>query len=438
MSTELLTDRRERDNRLPYDGAALDLREWVSADDVCRVCGGMLHRLIDLGMSPLCDRLLTSDQCRAAEMFYPLDVRICDRCWLAQHHQYVAPTEIYREYANACSVSDSLLAHARTYVDDSVQRFALGPHSLVVEIGSNDGYLLGNVMRRGIPCLGIEPARILADEAVRAGIRTIPEFFTQALASTLVSQGLTADLVIANNVVSEMSDLNDFAAGIALLLKPDGVATIEIPHLVRLMEGNQFDTIYHENLWYFSVHAIENLLEAHELRVFDIKELPTQGGSLRVFCCRAGSCRAPSPDVARVRSAERVAGLGDVNAYRAFEAKVIETKRKLLDMLVEQKRAGRRIAAYGAPGKGCMLLSYCGIRGDILDFTVDRNPRKHGHYLPGTRIRVEPVERLYAAPPDWVLILAWNFEQEILAQLQPLRERGTRFIVPIPEPRIVD
>jgi hypothetical protein len=243
--------------------------------------------------------------------------------------------------------------------------------------------------------------------------------------------------VVANNCMTEMSDLHDFATGVATLLKRDGVATFEVPHLMRLMERNQFDTIYHENLWYFSLHAIEDVLGRGGLRVFDVEELSTQGGSLRVFCCGKGSDRAEEPSVDRVRRAESAAGLCDVTTYGAFGERVFETKRKLLEMLVILKGRGCRIAAYGAPGKGCMLLNYCGIRGDILDYTVDRNPHKHGHYLPGTRIRVEPVDRLFEAPPDWVLILPWNLEQEIVSQLSSLRARGTKFIVPIPEPRVV-
>jgi 2-polyprenyl-3-methyl-5-hydroxy-6-metoxy-1,4-benzoquinol methylase len=435
MSFDLLTDRERRHQA--HQGEKGESSPQNAGNGVCRVCGGVLHRFIDLGMSPLCDRLLKVDQLQSSETFYPLDIKICGRCWLAQHHEYVAPTQIYRDYAYSSSVSASWLAHARAYVDEAVRRFALGLNSLVVEIGSNDGYLLRNVMERGIPCLGIDPARIAGREAQRTGIPTISEFFTDALASTLAKRGMSADLIVANNVVPEISDLNDFAAGIVTLLKPDGVATIEVPHLMRVMERNEFDTMYHENLWYFSLHAMENVLAPHRLRVFDVEELHSQGGSLRMFCCRAGSRRTETPAVERVRAAEVAAGLRDVATYRAFEAKVIDTKRKLVEMLLGLKRHGDRIAAYGAPGKGNMLLSYCGIGCDILDFTVDRNPYKHGQYMPGTRIRVEPVERLYAERPDWVLILPWNFEQEIVAQLRPLRERGTKFIVPIPEPRIV-
>lgn len=401
------------------------------------MCGGTLHRFIDLGLSPLCDCLLRFDQLESAETFYPLELRICSRCWLAQHHEYVAPTQIYREYAYFSSVSDSWLAHTRAYVDAVTRRFGLSARSFVVEIGSNDGYLLRNMVRRGIPCLGIEPARIAAKEARRAGIPTVSEFFTHDFATMLTNHGLRADLVVANNVLSEISDLNDFAAGLATLLKATGVATIEVPHLMRLMERNQFDTIYHENLWYFSLGSVESLLARHGLRVFDVEEIDTQGGSLRLFCCLVESGRAEGPGVRRLRSTEVAAGMRELATYRAFGAKVVDTKHKLLRLLLNLKRRGNRIAGYGAPGKGSMLLSYCGIRGDILDFTVDRNPHKQGHYLPGTRIPVEPVERLDIVHPDWVLILPWNIECEIVAQLGHLRERGTKFIVPVPEPRIV-
>jgi hypothetical protein len=436
MVTDALTH-ADRENGALQD-ASTELLPQAANGGVCRACGGILHRFINLEMSPLCDRLLRPDQLHSAETFYPLELKICERCWLAQHHAYVAPTHVFREYAYTSSVSESCLADARAYVEDAVGRFHLGPHSFVVEVGSNDGYLLRNVMERGIPCCGIEPATIAATQADRVGVPTIREFFTRELAATLVERWMSADLIVANNVLAELSDLNDFAAGVATLLKPDGIATIEVSHLMRLIERNEFDTMYHENLWYFSLHSFEYLLAPHGLRVFDVEELSTQGGSLRVFCCATGSHRAESPAVMRVRLEEIAAGVRDLGAYRAFEAKVIETKRKLLELLLKLKRKGDRIVGYGAPGKGNMLLNYCGIRSDILDFTVDRNPYKHGHYLPGTRIRVEPVERLYESRPDWVLILPWNFEQEIVAQLQPLRELGTKFIVPIPEPRIVE
>lgn len=432
MSSNVLSD-----YRLLRPRVAADSGPQAPTGNGCRVCGGTLHRFIDLGLSPLCDRLLRFDQLESAETFYPLELRICSRCWLAQHREYVPPTQIFREYAYFSSVSDSWLAHARAYVNAVVRRFGLSPRSLVVEIGSNDGYLLRNMVQCGIPCLGIEPARIAANEAEKAGIPTVLEFFTHDLATTLVNRGLRADLVVANNVLSEISDLNDFAAGLATLLKPTGVVTIEVPHLMRLMEGNQFDTIYHENLWYFSLGSVEGLFERHGLRVFDVEEIDTQGGSLRLFCCAVNSGRTENPGVRRLRSAEIVAGMRELATYRAFGAKVVDTKHKLVKLLLNLKRQGSRIAGYGAPGKGTMLLSYCGIGGDILDFTVDRNPHKHGHYLPGTRIPVEPVERLDAVRPDWILILPWNIEREIVTQLGHLRERGTKFIVPVPEPRIV-
>lgn len=405
--------------------------------DKCRACGGAVFPFVDLGLSPLCDTLLTPAQLELPEIFYPLNVKICASCWLAQHREYVSAHQIFPQYANVSSVSDSRLAHARSYVEAVIREFGLGTGHLVVEIGSNDGYLLRFVMQCGIPCLGIEPALIAAERAEHLGIPTVREFFTQALALKLVSEGRLADLIVANDVLSEVSDLNDFAAGLAALLKPDGVTTIEVPHLMRLIERNQFDAIYHENLWYFSLGSVENLLAGHGLRIFDVEEVATQGGSLRLFCCAASSARAEDPFVSALRKAEVDAGLRELATYRKFEAKVVETKHKLLEMLLTLKRQGDRIVGYGAPGKGSMLLNYCGIRGDILDFTVDRNPYKQRHYLPGTHIPVESVEHLDAVQPPWILILPWNFEHEIVAQLGRLRANGTKFIVPIPEPRIV-
>jgi hypothetical protein len=312
----------------------------------------------------------------------------------------------------------------------------LNEHSFVVEIASNDGYLLRNVVERRIRCLGIEPAANVAEVARAAGVPTMVAFFGRSLATRLADEGKSAHLVVGNNVFAHVPDLNDFTAGLRAILKPEGVLTLEFPHLKQLIDGNQFDTIYHEHFSYFSLMAAERVLASHGLRVFDLEELWTHGGSLRLFCCRAENQRPATPNVGRVRSAETEAGFGELATYRMFAARVTETKRKLLQLLIRLKSEDRTIVGYGAPGKGNTLLNYCGIRTDFLDFTVDRNPYKHGRYLPGTRIPVSPPDRIEAARPDYVLILPWNLKDEIMSQLAYIRGWGGKFIIPIPEPHI--
>jgi SAM-dependent methyltransferase len=403
----------------------------------CRSCGSGLHDFIDLGLSPLCETFVTEDQLQSGETFYPLDVKICTSCWLAQLGEYVPPAHIFTEYAYFSSFSQAWLDHAAGYVTAMVERFGLNSDSFVLEIASNDGYLLRNVVAREIPCLGIEPAQNVARAAEAAGIPTRCDFFSHRLAQQLVADGRRADLVAANNVLAHVPDINDFVAGLAAVLKPEGVLTIEFPHLMRLIGENQFDTIYHEHFSYLSLGAVERLLAQHGLRVFDVEELWTHGGSLRVFCCRTHCRQGESGRVDALRAAEQAAGMRDLATYTGFEAKVVETKRQLLETLFRLKRGGRRIVGYGAPGKGNTLLNYCGIRTDLLDFTVDRNPYKHGRYLPGTRIPIKSPEALDAAEPDYVLILPWNLKTEIMSQLGHIRAWGGKFIVPIPQPMIV-
>ena len=403
----------------------------------CRVCGGGLHPFVDLGVSPPCESFLAAEQVQGPETFYPLDVRICPNCWLAQLPEYLSPVSIFSEYAYFSSYSEAWLAHARDYVAMAVERFGLRASSFVVELASNDGYLLRNMVARGIPCLGIEPARNVAAAAEAAGVTTLVAFFGRELGATLAAEGRAADLVAGNNVLAQVPDLNDFVAGIAALLKPEGVVTLEFPHLARLIAGNQFDTIYHEHFSYFSLASVEFLFAAHGLRLFDVEELWTHGGSLRVYGCRAGATHATAPSVARLRDAEDAAGLRDLATYAAFAARVQQTKHDLLTLLIGLKRAGARIAGYGAPGKGNTLLNYCGIRTDLLEFTVDRNPYKWGRFLPGTRIPIRKPEALDMARPDYVLILPWNLRDEIARQLAPLTARGTRLIVPIPRPEVL-
>ena len=403
----------------------------------CRFCGGQLALVTDLGTSPLCESFLTEDQLGRGEVFHPLVVKVCESCWLVQVGEYVEPAEIFSDYNYFSSYSRAWLDHARDYADMAVKHFGLGAGSLVIEPASNDGYLLRNFVARGIPCLGIEPAPTVAAAAQEAGVPTLVRFLGSALAAELLSEGRRADLVVANNVLAQVPDLNDFVAGLAALLKPEGVLTLEFPHLVRLLEGNQFDTIYHEHFSYFSFGVVERILAAHGLRVFDVAPLWTHGGSLRVFACRAGSARPAEPATERLRAEEAAAGLSQMETYAAFDRRVRETKWRLLELLIGLRRAGSRIVGYGAPGKGNTLLNYCGIRTDLIEFTVDRNPHKHGRYLPGTRIPVLPPEQLDAARPDHVLILPWNLREEIMQQLAHVRSWGGRFIVPIPEPQVL-
>ncbi len=393
--------------------------------------------MVDLGVSPPCESFLSAGQLSGPEMFYPLDVRICATCWLAQLPEYVSPAAIFTEYAYFSSYSEAWLAHARDYAAMAAARFGLGPQSFVVEVASNDGYLLRNMVARGIPCLGIEPARNVAAAAERAGVPTEVAFFGTALATGLAAGGRAADLVIGNNVLAQVPDLHDFVGGLSRLLKPEGVVTLEFPHLARLIAGNQFDTIYHEHFSYFSLASVEALCARHGLRLFDVEELWTHGGSLRVFACRAESAREVMPSLARLRAAEAAEGICDLATYAGFAERVRQTKHALLELLIGLRRAGKRIVGYGAPGKGNTLLNYCGIRTDLLEFTVDRNPYKWGKFLPGTRIPIHPPEALAAARPDYVLILPWNLKDEIARQLAPIGAWGGRLIVPIPHPEIL-
>jgi len=403
----------------------------------CRSCGSTLHGFVDLGMSPLCESFVAADALQMGEMFYPLNVKICGHCWLGQLGQYVQPDHLFTEYAYYSSFSQSWLSHAERYVDMTTARFGLDQGSFVVEVASNDGYLLRNFVGRGIPCLGIEPAQNIARAAEAIAVPTLAAFFGRTLACTLLEQGRRADLLIGNNVLAQVPDLNDFAAGLAILLKPGGVLTLEVPHLARLIQGNQFDTIYHEHFSYFSLASIDHLLANHGMRVFDVEELPTHGGSLRVFACRTSAHHVETSSVKRLRDNESVAGVRELATYQHFQEQVCETKRKLLDLLTGLKRSGARIAGYGAPGKGNTLLNYCGIGTDFLDFTVDRNPYKHGLFLPGSRVPIFTPDAIDRNRPDYVMILPWNLTAEITAQLAHIASWGGRFIIPIPEPRVI-
>jgi C-methyltransferase C-terminal domain/Putative zinc binding domain/Methyltransferase domain len=414
--------------------------ESPSGRPACRFCGAALrHTFADLGMSPLCESFLAADQLNRMEAFYPLHVHVCDRCFLVQLEEYVSPQEIFTEYAYFSSYSTSWLAHARSYTERMIDRFQLGADSLAIELASNDGYLLQYFVEKGIPVLGVEPAANVAREAVRKGIPTLVKFFGREVAADLVREGTRADLLLANNVFAHVPDVCSFATGMKLLLKPQGVVTLEFPHLMRLMEGNQFDTIYHEHFSYFSFITATAVLAKCGLVVFDVEELLTHGGSLRVYARHAENTSQPVADrVRELASREERAGFTRVETYRKFDEQVKSTKRSILAFLVDARGRGKSIAGYGAPGKGNTLLNYCGIRTDFLDYTVDRNPYKHGKFLPGTHIPVLPPERIRETRPDYVFILPWNLKNEIREQLSYIREWGGKFVVPIPELEVLE
>ncbi len=410
------------------------------SDAVCMSCEAPLTSLfVDLGMSPLCESYVSRENLNRVEPFYPLRVYVCDRCFLVQLEEYVSPESIFKEYAYFSSYADSWVEHMRRYADMITDRLGLGPSSFVVEVASNDGYLLQHFVRKGIPVLGIEPAENVAKVAVDKGIPTLVKFFGEETARELVHAGRKADLICGANVLAQVPRLRDFVKGLEVLLAPDGVVTIEFPHLARLMEGNQFDTIYHEHFSYFSLYAAEKVFADHGLAVFDVEELSTHGGSLRVYACHAGNAGRPETDRLRqLRRSEEQAGVARIETYRHFAGQVQETKRNLLEFLIGAKRAGKRIVGYGAPGKGNTLLNYCGIGTDFLEFTVDRSPYKQGKFLPGTHIPILHPDRIREARPDYVLILPWNFKDEIVAQMAFIREWGGKFVVPIPGVRVLD
>jgi hypothetical protein len=390
-------------------------------------------------MSPLCETYLKRDELNRMEPFYPLHVYVCDRCFLVQLQQFVRADEIFSEYAYFSSYSDSWLEHARRFTDLVVERFRLTERSSVVELASNDGYLLRNFVARGIPALGIEPAGNVAEVAVRAGVPTRVAFFGRRLADDLIAEGIRADLLVGNNVLAQVPDLNDFVAGMALLLKPNGVITMEFPHLLQLMRRNQFDTIYHEHFSYFSFLAVERIFAAHGIVLFDVEELDTHGGSLRIYGChRDDGSRPASERVESLRRLEIEEGLNSIDAYARFTEQVAATKRHLLQFLIDARAQRKSVVGYGAPGKGNTLLNYCGIRTDFLDYTVDRNPYKQGKFTPGTHIPIYSPDKIDETKPDFVLILPWNVKDEIVAQMARIREWGGRFVVPIPTVTVVD
>ena len=405
----------------------------------CRFCGAPLRQtFVDLGMSPLCESYVGADRLGEMERFYPLHVYVCGRCFLVQLQEFVTPADIFTEYAYFSSYSTSWVEHARRYAEAMIARLGLGHASKVMEIASNDGYLLQHFVARGVPVLGIEPAANVANVAIKKGIRTVVRFFGRRSAAEIAAEHGRADLLLGNNVLAHVPDINDFVGGMKLLLAPRGVITMEFPHLERLMEENQFDTIYHEHYSYLSFVAAEGIFAHHGITLFDVEELPTHGGSLRIYGRHDDNAElAVTGRVRALRQREIAGGFLTLEGYRGFDERVRATKRKLLAFLIDAKQGGKRVAGYGAPGKGNTLLNYCGIRTDFLDFTVDANPYKQGKFTPGTRVPIFAPERLREARPDYVLILPWNLKDEICAQAGYVREWGGRFVVPIPEVQVL-
>jgi SAM-dependent methyltransferase len=405
----------------------------------CRFCGARLrHTFVDLGMSPLCQTHIAPGELNRMEPFYPLHALVCDGCFLVQLEEYVSPPELFTEYAYFSSYSDSWVEHAGRYAEAMIRRLDLDAQSRVVELASNDGYLLQHFVRAGIPVLGVEPAANVAKVAVHKGIPTLVRFFGRDAAREIAEEVGRADLLLGNNVLAHVPRLNDFVAGMKILLKPGGVITMEFPHLERLMEGNQFDTIYHEHFSYFSFFTVEKVFAAHGLTLFDVDELPTHGGSLRIYARHAENRALPvSAAVEALRRRELEAGVTRLETYASFAEQVKETKRGILEFLIRAKRAGKRLAGYGAPGKGNTLLNYCGIRTDFLDYTVDRSPYKQGKFTPGTRIPILHPDKIAQTRPDYVFILPWNLKDEIVRQMAHVRDWGGKFVVPIPTVSVI-
>ena len=422
------------------DATATALHHGDRYLDHCRSCGADLERLfVDLGQSPISNSLRHPDQEDEPEAFYPLRAFACDACGLVQIHDIAArEAHFNRDYAYFSSFSDTWLAHAESYAHTMIARQGLGPTSQVVEVASNDGYLLRYFKAAGVPVLGVDPAANCAEAAMlHHGVPTRVTFFGRQTARDLVREGLSADLIAANNVLAHVPDINDFVAGFSILLKPDGVLTIEFPHLLQMMENNYFDTIYHEHYSYLSLLAVERLLARHGLAAFDLDVLSTHGGSLRVHVGHASAGRRASDALLAFRAREAAAGLDGPAAYDAFSARARATKRSLLKLLIRLKDEGATLAAYGAPAKGATLLNYCGIGRDFIDYTVDRNPRKQGLVMPGVAIPVHPPERIFETRPDYLVILPWNLKDEIIAQMSGIRTWGGKFITPLPEPMII-
>src|SRR5258706_4408592 len=401
----------------------------------CRFCNTpLVHTFVDLGMSPLCEDHVKPEELKQMEPFYPLHAYVCSNCFLVQVEEFASPSEIFSDYAYFSSYSDSWLSHIKSYTDQVLKRFEITKDSLVAELASNDGYLLQYFLERKIPVLGIEPAANVAKFAVEKGIRTEVKFFGNKTALELVDCYGKADLLIGNNVLAHVPDINDFVSGMKIFLKAEGTITMEFPHLMRLVERNQFDTIYQEHFSYLSFSTVSKIFSHHGLELFDVEEIPTHGGSLRIYAKHKGAkSNKISERVSRMFAKELNLGMQSLSYYTDFKERVKETKWKILEFLINAKRDNKTIAGYGAPGKGNTLLNYCGVRTDFIDYTVDRNPHKQGNYLPGTLIPIYHPDKIKETKPDYVFILPWNLKDEIMDQLAFIAEWGGQFLVPIPE-----
>ncbi|MBW2742577.1 MAG: methyltransferase domain-containing protein [Deltaproteobacteria bacterium] len=412
----------------------------------CRFCETPLrHTFADLGMSPLSNSYLKPEDLQKMEPFYPLHVCICENCYLVQLPEFQSPEKIFRDYAYFSSYSETWLNHARAYVRLMIDRFGFTTRSHVIEIASNDGYLLRYFKEKNIPVLGVEPAHNVAQVATAAGIPTMVKFFSVETAKELVNEGKQADLLVGNNVLAHVPDLNDFVEGMKIVLKSQGVITMEFPHLMRLMEEQQFDTIYHEHFSYFSLITVEKVFNAHGLTLFDVEELSTHGGSLRIYACHTeDTSKSIDKRISELRDREKNAGFNNLDNYLSFADRVRETKRNILDFLIRVKREKKTIVGYGAPAKGNTLLNYCGISTDFIDYTVDRNPHKQGHYLPGSHIYLPgshiPIyspNKIKDTKPDYLLILPWNLKEEIMGQMSHVRDWGCKFLLLIPDVEVI-
>ncbi len=409
----------------------------IESNAPCRFCRKPLSRtFVDLGMSPLCQTHLEPKDLDKGEEFFPLHVFLCENCLLVQLRDYVGPEKIFSEYAYFSSFAATMLKHASDYVDMMVPRLGLGPQSKVIEIASNDGYLLQYFVKKAIPVLGIEPAGNVAKSAIEKGVPSVVKFFGVETAKALVKEGVTADLLLGNNVLPHVPDLHDFVGGLEILLKKGGTITIEFQHLMTMMAGMQFDTIYQEHFSYLSFTLVNKLFAHYHLAIVDVQEIGTHGGSLRIFAQHAEGAK-PGPAVAAMLAKEDAAGMNTLEFYSRWEEKVKETKRKILDFLIDAKRAGKKIAGYGAAGKTNTLLNYCGIRKDFIDYTVDKNPYKQGNFLPGTHIPILSPDKIKETKPDYLFVGVWNIQKEIIEQTAYIREWGGKWIIPIPEPTII-
>lgn len=409
------------------------------AQDTCRFCKKTLeHSFCDLGMTPLSNAYLTKEQLEMGESFYPLHAYVCSECFLVQVKEYELPENIFGDYAYFSSYSDSWLKHCKNYTEQMMERLQLDASKQVIEIASNDGYLLQFFKENKIPVLGIEPAANVAKVAEEKGIESLVKFFGSGLAQELKDRNIQADLLIGNNVLAHVPDLNDFVKGLKILLKDDGVITMEFPHLLRLMESYQFDTIYHEHFSYFSLLTVEKVFKAQGLTIFDVDELKTHGGSLRIYAAHENAQKLVSQSVLDLKERERLLSFDDLGGYGQFYVDVQQLKSDLLSFFLSAKKQGKKIVGYGAPAKGNTLLNFCGIRSQLLEFTVDRNPHKQGHFLPGTHIPIYAVEEIARAKPDYLFVLPWNLKEEIMNQMAFIREWGGKFVIPIPHLEIID